>query len=74
MYNNLEKKQVVFKIDSFPTVLTGRVVTTEESGIWIECKEISDQLQAEITACDLKKPVVFVPVSRFLWLISENPH
>jgi hypothetical protein len=74
MFNTLEGKQIMFKMDDVPSVIVGRVVLAEDAGLWIDCKEFSDQLLAGFSArpSEIKKPIVFVPKSRFLWLISEN--
>jgi hypothetical protein len=76
MFKTLEGKQILFKIDSLPDVISGRVACAEDAGLWIECKEFSDQLLRGFSARpqEIKKPVVFVPKSRFLWLISHDWH
>jgi hypothetical protein len=71
MFKTLEGKQIMFKMDGFPGVISGRVALSEEAGLWIECKELSDQLVQGISA--MKRPIVFVPIHRFSWLISEHP-
>jgi len=71
MFRTLEGKQVMFKMDGISGVISGRVAFAEEAGLWIECKELSDQLVQGIPV--MKRPIVFVPLHRFSWLISEHP-
>jgi hypothetical protein len=73
---HLCNKPVVFRLRDHDAVYSGKVVSVESDGFWIESPGLIGQMKEDVAwnaqAGTIPSPVIFVPIPSLVYLIAEN--